>query len=156
MSGEPVTETAYTGSLRELLWTVSQTATWCETWESGIIASVYQRTKLGDTPLHTVCTWGFTEPVKLLILHGADVNARGEHNDTPLLRSLIGENSEVIRLLLQHGADPEFTNDFGWTPRSSAVNIGKSKGWSFNPLVASLDSFLQQRSSGHKHDRRRT
>jgi hypothetical protein len=72
---------------------------------------------------------GCTEIVRILIEHGADVNARDSVGNTPLHRVCDEaqdwkldseahelEFAETIRLLLLHGADSSVKNNFGEIP----------------------------------------
>ena len=45
-----------------------------------------------------------TETVRLLIKHGADVNARDEAQSTPLHLASSRASTETVRLLIEHGA----------------------------------------------------
>ncbi|WP_377161827.1 ankyrin repeat domain-containing protein [Roseateles sp. UC29_93] len=82
-------------------------------WAGEEIQDLSQRNFLNDTPLHTVCSWGELEPVAVLLDHGADVNALGDHGNTVLFNAIGGRNPEVIKVLIQHGADPRIKNDWG-------------------------------------------
>ena len=54
------------------------------------------------------------EVVRLLIKHGADVNAWDlAHSLTPLHRAMFHENEQTIRLLLEAGADPNPVSNQG-------------------------------------------
>jgi ankyrin repeat protein len=96
-------------------------------WYGIKIASLSSRNHLGDTPLHTICSWGELEPVELLVSAGADVNAKGEHGSTPLFNAVIGGNSDVIKFLLQSGADVKAKNDMGRSVINYAKNISAPK-----------------------------
>ena len=77
----------------------------------------------GNTPLHTVCTWGDLKSVELLIEAGADVNYAGERGHTPLFSAIVGQNAEVVEYLLKKGADKSKRNEWGSTPLSQATNV---------------------------------
>lgn len=69
--------------------------------------------------------------VKLLIEHGADVNAWDqEKNLTPILKALyfpivdppgIPGSSDLVRLVIDAGADPNVESQEGWTPLKWAI-----------------------------------
>ena len=54
--------------------------------------------------------------VRLLIGHGADVNARDEDSWTPLHAAAAVGNASIIKLLLQNNADPFATTIFDERP----------------------------------------
>jgi ankyrin repeat protein len=81
-------------------------------WYGVDIKSFDQRNFMGDTVLHTVCSWGDLEAVKLLVAAGADPNAKGDQGATPLFNAVIGGNPEVVSFLLESGADPGIVNDY--------------------------------------------
>lgn len=68
-----------------------------------------------ETPLHKAVSNGHVECARLLISHGADVNARRARDWTPLLLAAYISNMELCRLLLDNGADPNLGNGV-WTP----------------------------------------
>jgi ankyrin repeat protein len=96
-------------------------------WYGIKITSLNDRNHLGDTPLHTICSWGEIEPVKQLIAAGADINAKGDLGATPLFNAVIGENIEVVSLLLKSGADPKIKNDWNKTVLEYAKNTSAPK-----------------------------
>ena len=57
------------------------------------------------TPLHIASSTGDIEIVRLLIKHGADVNAKNEIDSSPLHLALSEEEISIVRLLVEHGAD---------------------------------------------------
>jgi uncharacterized protein len=60
--------------------------------------------------------------VRLMIQHGADVNAwDNKHHLNPLLAALYWNNREAARLLLNAGADPNVVNCYRETPLGMAV-----------------------------------
>jgi ankyrin repeat protein len=89
-------------------------------WAGVMPDSVHSTNSLGDTPLHTVCTWGDLEAVRVLVGAGADVNAIGDLGSTPLLNAVIGENEAVVDFLIRNGACVRAKNSLGWTALSYA------------------------------------
>jgi ankyrin repeat protein len=68
---------------------------------------------------------GSLEAVRLLLKHGADVNAwDGAHRVNPLLAAMVFNNKEAIRVLLEAGADASVVSDEGETPLRWAVEEG--------------------------------
>jgi len=67
----------------------------------------------GDHPIHHAARNGDTDVVRLLIEHGADVNARNTRGHTVLYCAGGHGHVETLRLLLERGSDPDvrFTHD---------------------------------------------
>ncbi|QGM98391.1 ankyrin repeat domain-containing protein [Methylocystis parvus] len=106
-------------SISEVLRECEKTASWY-----GLkITSLGQKNHLGDTPLHTVCTWGDVDAVKTLVEGGAKVNELGDMDGVPLFNAVIGRNADVVRLLLDNGADVKIANHWGDTPLQYALKI---------------------------------
>lgn len=62
------------------------------------------------------------EIIRLLIQHGADVNAwDAKHHLNPLLAAIYWNNKDAARLLLEAGADPNVVNSDTESPLSMAV-----------------------------------
>jgi ankyrin repeat protein len=59
------------------------------------------------TPLHVASEFGYLEPARLLLEHGANVHAQDDRGKTPLRISSENGHLQVMHLLLQHGADPD-------------------------------------------------
>ncbi len=71
-------------------------------------ANVEDRGMKGDcTPLMEAASAGHTDIVRLLIAHGADVNAQSSSGNTPLMYACAGGHEEVVRVLLEAGANVE-------------------------------------------------
>jgi ankyrin repeat protein len=70
-----------------------------------------------STPLHWI---EGKEEAELLIIHGADVNARNRTGFTPLHLAVMGECLEVAELLIINGAIITAKTDEGWTAFSIA------------------------------------
>lgn len=74
----------------------------------------------GDRPIHHAARNGDTDIARLLIDHGADVNAASTRGHTALYCAGGHGHLDTLRLLLDHGADPDavFTDDgktlMGW------------------------------------------
>jgi ankyrin repeat protein len=67
---------------------------------------------------------GQSDIARLLIEHGADVNARGKSGSTPLGEAALKGRVELARLLLEHGARVDAVNRFGSTPLHDAALSG--------------------------------
>jgi ankyrin repeat protein len=70
----------------------------------------------GETALLGAAFWGRPEAAKLLIEHGANVNAKDGSGVVPLHEAAQMWNLAVARLLLEHGADVNARDDKGLTP----------------------------------------
>jgi ankyrin repeat protein len=79
-----------------------------------------------ESVLHMICRRDATEEAKLLILHGANVNAQTDIGTTPLHTAATSCNIELARSLLQHGAFPDTQDSFGNTAESIAIKSGCS------------------------------
>ena len=85
------------------------------------------RDKTQSTPLHLASSKGSGETVKLLIEHGADVNALDGKHSTPLhlaASSQLALKGNVVRLLLSHGANVGAKDERDRTP----LQIASSRG----------------------------
>jgi ankyrin repeat protein len=65
--------------------------------------------------------------LRLLLEHGADINAQDEDDWTPLHSASTRGALEVVRLLLEHGADVEVKDSFGKTALQEAAEEGEDK-----------------------------
>lgn len=86
------------------------------------IDSVSYKNGYGDSPLHIVASWGDTEAIEILVLAGADINAKGETGFTPLHYAAEQNRPAAILKLLQLGAKA-IENDDGETPLELAKNL---------------------------------
>ena len=55
--------------------------------------------------MHFAADKGYAELCRLLLQHGALVNAQDQEQQTPLMYAILCEYSEVVEVLLTHGAD---------------------------------------------------
>jgi len=77
----------------------------------------------GYTPLHHCLTSAGNSTTfsmaKLLLKHGADVNAVNRFGDTALMEPIMGHKLDYIKLLVENGADPFIKNTDGVTARQT-------------------------------------
>lgn len=76
------------------------------------------------TPLMRAVTKGWLRTARLLLAHGANVNARSEREGSALVMSTAAYQGEATRLLLHHGAEVNVHDTHGVTPLYSAVCEG--------------------------------
>ena len=67
---------------------------------------------------------GYADIVKLLIDHGANVNAKSSVGNTALTYACCGGYEDVVKILLDAGADVEHQNENGHTPLMEAASCG--------------------------------
>lgn len=76
----------------------------------------------GWTPLHEACNRGHSQAVRVLIQHGANVNASAECGTTPLIDAARNGHLSIVRVLLRHGAIPTIADRRGQTAFDVAGN----------------------------------
>ena len=77
--------------------------------------------RLDTTPLHYAALYGNVESVRILLEHGADVNARNKSEATALIYAAY--NFDKTRLLVEKGADVNAHSTSGMTPLLVAVSV---------------------------------
>ncbi|HET8699418.1 MAG TPA: ankyrin repeat domain-containing protein, partial [Gammaproteobacteria bacterium] len=130
-------------------------------WSPLYIATDNRNIEGGDYPTRKPDMDHF-EIIKLLIDHGADVNARMhsstetrtifthqwlyEEGATPFLRAAQSSDLPLMKLLLEHGADPKLDTDDGTTPLMVASGIGWVEGvtyeWSRDANLETVKTLL--------------
>lgn len=76
---------------------------------------------LGYTPLHEATNLGQTSVVRLLLLFGANPNARANGFYTPLHIAASMDNLDCVEELLKYNADITSKDEFEKTPYETAV-----------------------------------
>jgi hypothetical protein len=69
-----------------------------------------------ETPLHSVSREGFVDLARILLKHGADIEARDANDWSPLERAMTEQHAELTRFLLEHGANVNAQDMKGRTP----------------------------------------
>lgn len=88
-------------------------------------AQVEDRGQKNDcTPLMEAASAGHVDIIRLLISHGADVNAQSSTGNTPLMYACAGGHVDAVKELLNHGANVEDHNENGHTPLMEAASAG--------------------------------
>src|SRR5437764_3870342 len=57
---------------------------------------------------------GYTDLVRFLLDHGADIEDRADEGESPLMLAAFGGHRDTVQLLLDRGADPNYVTDKGW------------------------------------------
>ena len=80
----------------------------------------------GWTAVHLAAHFGRAETVALLLIRGADVNARSSNamSNTPLHAAMAGRHRDVVELLLDNGADVNAQQHAGYTALHAAALHG--------------------------------
>lgn len=78
----------------------------------------------GMTPLHFAALNGHAEAIKLLVEHGANVNAAGLNDATPIQQIDYAKHKEIVDLMLSLGADINGIDDDGRTALHNACSAG--------------------------------
>ncbi|CAG9773085.1 unnamed protein product [Ceutorhynchus assimilis] len=88
-------------------------------------ANVEDRGIKGEcTPLMEAASAGHLDIVRLLVHHGAEVNAQSTSGNTPLMYACAGGHTDVVKFLLENGANVEDHNENGHTPLMEAASAG--------------------------------
>jgi ankyrin repeat protein len=85
---------------------------------------VNARDRAGATPLLHAAGFGNLATMKLLLEHGADVNAGNKRKSTPLFWALY--DVDKVRLLIAHGADVQARTVDGRTPLYQAASMANA------------------------------
>lgn len=103
----------------------------------------------GDTPLSVAADRGHSRIVRLLLVHGADANARDGLGLTPLQNALWSDDAVdrvgTVTALLEYGTDVKATGVGGVTPLIDAADRDRSRV--ILPLVA-RGADMEARTSG--------
>ena len=75
-------------------------------------------------PLHSAASARNLEAARLLLEHGAPVNARQQGGWAPIHAAAQNGDRAMVELMLKHGADPKLANDEGKTPAMVAREKG--------------------------------
>jgi len=90
----------------------------------GAVPGLGARNTSRVTPLHSAVAGRNLEVVRLLLMHGADANARQQGGWTALHAAAMHGDVEIARLLLARGASPQAANDDGTTALKLATDKG--------------------------------
>ncbi|MCL1077393.1 ankyrin repeat domain-containing protein [Parashewanella spongiae] len=109
-----------------------------------------------QTALHLAVMTGSTEISKLLVTHGAPINAQNRHGNTPLIGAILCAHEEMALFFIEQGCDVDIKNSSkclalghaikkklikvvkAIAPKTKHINEPSSKSGSFLALAASL------------------
>ena len=92
--------------------------------EKGVDVNAERKGRGGETYLHFAVEGGDLPIVKLLVKHGAVINARGESGSTPLHTAAARSNLPIVKFLVEHGANINQANNRGDIPLYYAAAWG--------------------------------
>jgi len=92
--------------------------------EKGAKVDVVANNATHVMPLHSAASARNLAATRLLVEHGAAVNARQQGGWIPIHAAAQNGDRDMVELLLAHGADPQIANDDGKT----AAMVAKDKG----------------------------
>lgn len=93
---------------------------------SGLVLSdVNQKSLFNDYPINIAATRGSIEELSLLLDHGADINASGEHGYLPIHNAVEQNKVDAIFWLIKNGALIDAKNDDGLTSKELAKALGQ-------------------------------
>lgn len=93
---------------------------------AGAEVNVVTREKMKVTPLHSAAAARRAGIARMLIAHGANVNAAQEESGfTPLHEAALNGDIEFVTLLLDHGANIDARTKDGKTPLAYALSGGQ-------------------------------
>lgn len=101
----------------------------------------------GVSALHVAVKKGHVDAARLLISHGADINAVDEVGKTPLHYAVGRGHFGAVQMLVESGADVQATDLYRQTPHAFAVTLLHSdrpdlfSRECYEPIVAYLTSF---------------
>lgn len=95
---------------------------------AGAAVNVASRESMNVTPLHSAAAAKQLAIARVLIAHGANVNAsQAESGFTPLHEAALNDDIEFAKLLLEHGAEINAKMKDGKTPLAFALESGKAE-----------------------------
>jgi len=92
--------------------------------ERGALVDAVSNNPMKLMPLHSAASARNLEAVRLLLEHGAPVNARQQWGWIPIHAAAQNGDRAMVELMLKHGADPKLANDEGKTPAAVAREKG--------------------------------
>ena len=102
-----------------------------QVWENRQKVDMQPDDERDSTALHYTAFHGNVDLARLLIEHGADVNALAYENNhewtTPVVLAAWEGGIDVLRLLLENGANPNSKSSNGVTPLSTATRHKKQE-----------------------------
>ena len=75
--------------------------------------------------MHIAAYSNYVEMARVLLTHGATMNAQDENGETPLHHAVHALNQDMAEVLLAHGADPN-PEGMGGTPLDVALRKGNA------------------------------
>jgi len=95
--------------------------------DAGADVNLPSRESMKVTPLASAAAAKQTELARVLIAHGANVNARAASGHVPLHEAAANGNVELVKLLIDSGADANAKTDDGKTPLDFAIEYKRDE-----------------------------
>lgn len=98
-----------------------------ELLNAGADVNLPSRESMKVTPLASAAAAKQTDIARVLIAHGADVNARAASGHIPLHEASANGNVDLVKLLIENGAGTDTKTDDGKTPLDFAVEYKRDE-----------------------------
>jgi ankyrin repeat protein len=118
----------------------------CPAHRSSCENCIDNRNSKGITPFMIAARFGHFDVMKLLMQHGADINAvYRDTRQTSFHRAIVGCNSKSVNALLQLGVNTQTQDNMGTTPLMECISLG----W-----TSLLDELLEKTTDVNVRDHR--
>ena len=85
-----------------------------------------QRSRSDEYPINIAAHWGDIDAMRILLAHGADINALGERGMTPLINTTYKNDIDAVAFVLEQGGNINALDERGGTAEAIARTLGRT------------------------------